>query len=466
MSFVVIQQVVEMPQSAPMHANYAFHFTLPDKFLAALVVVSFSAILVASYFKGKQLHTQSATSSSYALGRNVAEQPADRQQPAPVFNEPFQEPGTKNTSPIGDGAPARTIASRFQPAKASEQFDRVLRRTRSFSAHILSNSTKPIMRAPTMFMNHTNLLLTKGNRALNPTRTFIGLPVVEDQALNSDDPAHSSASEDDSEMTSSSSDQSITEEEETLPLATTSAPVDPLELAAGVSRAASEPASVAQFPPQSPHSSRAPSIAERSMTNTTPSLSSKSISQQSSRASLVRTPVAKDPRRRSKHVSEPVRYARPACPENSIPAEKLETRYENPLKFIFRGKGKGKGAAGETPSSPRKKRNSLMKSSASVRRMLSTVYMPFAAEATAKVQAAELEEESTSGRFSVTPTPTGPSEAASIRTSASKASGSSRRSVPRSDSRVQTTESEVPAEIHAKTEGVQPSVGSPAGSTA
>ncbi|KAI0373423.1 hypothetical protein BV20DRAFT_735717 [Pilatotrama ljubarskyi] len=214
----------------------------------------------------------------------------------------------------------------------AQQLDRVLKRTTSYSAHILAHSKKPFIQAQ-------RTLKAKGKEVFRPVRTRAERAAA---ARRESIPECPSSSADGSSDSPSSSDRSSTTSDKKGP----SAAVTKVEVAiprrpADVSRARSR---------RNTRRSSLATTSEQSSDMSSPSSSAPSTPERASRASPASAPTPRTKgagqrnpgRRRAQSTTnggEPIRYARPACPENSLPCVIFEQRYENPFK-IFRVKPK------------------------------------------------------------------------------------------------------------------------------
>ncbi|CDO77689.1 hypothetical protein BN946_scf184969.g40 [Trametes cinnabarina] len=267
--------------------------------------------------------------------------------------------------------PARSKTFALQPMKAAEQIDRALRRTRSFSVHVLANSAKTLKTGPLTLKNQ---IASKGKTVLHKrglTQHQLPAPIVEESSSS-----HEGVS------SCLNSDQSSSDGDRLSDSTTSSA---------GVSSASAAPVSHAPTKTKArrtPRQISARSSSTRARSTNTRSNSTRSTRTRSTRTRSTRTrstrtrstrthaprnklampprsapstserraqpgkksQQVKDPRsslriRGGRQPDEPIRYSRPACPENMLPGVFYETRYENPIKTIFNSKKKG--GAGE-----------------------------------------------------------------------------------------------------------------------
>ncbi|KAH9894918.1 hypothetical protein C8Q73DRAFT_790117 [Cubamyces lactineus] len=281
-------------------------------------------------------------------------------------------PSADNEHPCAP--PARSNTHAAHHTRASVQLDRVIRRTCSFSAHLLSNSAKQ-----SKALKHQ--IASRGKVVFHPLRAKALLRLHSDISHSS-----SRASSVIVEVSDSNVDLSSSEEERkpqsTSSLAPSAAPT-PAPVAAPSSRAAVSRTGAKSRKETRPSrrtstttttSEQSSSDMPSSSTPSTPERSARSRNQ-SPRPGGPRPTTSKASRRfKSKPThAEPIRYARPACPENSLPGVVFETRYENPIKSMFGTKRKGD--AGSAPSTPNKSGSSLALSKAttpSVRRLLAS----------------------------------------------------------------------------------------------
>ncbi|KAI0661095.1 hypothetical protein C8Q70DRAFT_1052206 [Cubamyces menziesii] len=273
-------------------------------------------------------------------------------------------------------APARSNTHAAHHTRASVQLDRVIRRTCSFSAHLLSNSAKQ-----SKALKHQ--IASRGKLVFHPLRakTFLRL-----HAEISHSSSSSRAPSVVAEVSDSNTDQSSSEEEGepqfTSPFTPAPAPIPSPEPApsrrAAVSRAGTKNRKAST---PSPRTSITTNTSSEQSSSNMPSSSTPSTPERSAR-SRNQSPRPEGPRPTTSRASrcfkskptyaEPIRYARPARPENSLPGVVFETRYENPIKTMFGTKTKGDAGSAPSESTPNKSGSSLRlsQSSSSIRRLI------------------------------------------------------------------------------------------------
>ncbi|OSD01331.1 hypothetical protein PYCCODRAFT_539843 [Trametes coccinea BRFM310] len=231
------------------------------------------------------------------------------------------------------------------------QIDRALRRTRSFSVHVLANSAKTLKAGPVTLKNQ---IASKGKTVLHRRAMIhheLPAPIREESESSNGEVSFDS-----------NSDQSSSDEGQQSQDTASSAGSSSAGSSAADSTSTAPPAAVSHTPikrkaRRTPRqsSTRSRSTRPRTSHHKSPMPPKSAPSTPERRAQPGnRSPQVKE-RRLSLRIrggkaqpDEPVRYSRPACPENMISGVVFETRYENPIKAIFNSKKKG--AAGGTRS--------------------------------------------------------------------------------------------------------------------
>ncbi|KAI0829917.1 hypothetical protein BC628DRAFT_1337208 [Trametes gibbosa] len=240
-----------------------------------------------------------------------------------------------------------TSEASYHPRTTGQHLNHAIRRTRSFSAHVFTNGTRPIKNAPRMIRGQFTMM---GREVLHPMR----------KAHHSAEPhvynRHYSANVRDAPK----SDQSSTESEKEM-----SADSD-----SSATAASSGPSSSASLSPMHKHS-RAATHPRIPLTRRSAemSLSSPSTPERVSRPAEWTTSGKNNTHRTTNKNGEPIRYARPARPEHSLPGVVFETRYENPLKSMFHVKPRSHSGRHSPKDTKRRGSLTFMKSSPSIRRL-------------------------------------------------------------------------------------------------
>ncbi|KAI9068333.1 hypothetical protein FKP32DRAFT_156761 [Trametes sanguinea] len=285
--------------------------------------------------------------------------PEAQRQPSahpPSSASPVPSRSGKNTSAHGEAPSTLITRSKtfaLQHMKGGGgQIDRALRRTRSFSVHVLANSAKTLKAGPVTLKNQ---IASKGKTVLHRrAMTHHELPApIREESESSDEEVSSSSS------SSSNADQSSSDEGQQCQKAASSAASSSASSSAESTPA--PPAAVSHSPTKR-KARRAPRQSSTRSRSTRPRSSHRKPAMPSKSAPTTperraqpgnRSPQVKD-RRTSLRIrggkaqpTEPVRWSRPPCPENMSTAVVFETRYENPIKTIFHSKKKG--TAGESP---------------------------------------------------------------------------------------------------------------------
>ncbi|KAH9858571.1 hypothetical protein C2E23DRAFT_880041 [Lenzites betulinus] len=247
--------------------------------------------------------------------------------------------------------PSRSTSDQasYHPRSTGQQWNQAMRRTRSFSAHVFTNGARPIKNAPRLIRDQFTMM---GREVLRPMRTSHHLsepPILDNHyTLSAGDSSDSGRSSTDSERrTSIDSDSSAT--------TANSAPSSDVSL----SPLQKDVRSVTH-----PRIALTRRSAEMSLsTPSTPDRARRSEQwTPSSKSAICRTTTGKN--------GEPIRYARPARPEHSLPGVVFETRYENPLKSMFRVKTRGNSDHCASPKSTKARESRVfLKSSPSIRRL-------------------------------------------------------------------------------------------------
>lgn len=231
--------------------------------------------------------------------KNLATFEGGRKTP-PAIEEDLLPPPTRSPSD----------ASHHSRKHANPKIHQTLKRTKTFSAQILTNGTRPLVNAQRAVVNQCTIM---GRGVLRPMRTMrhaAGEPAAPELPNTSD---------------SSSPDQSSTESES--------------------ERRSSQDSSAADDTDSTPPSSHV-SLPSEEKDIESPVARSRTFTLSRTLAmtfSIPSTPTAKGGVRRTANKDgEPIRYARPARPENSISGVVYETRFESPVKTLFRSKPKCK----------------------------------------------------------------------------------------------------------------------------
>lgn len=208
-------------------------------------------------------------------------------------------------------------ASHHSRKHANPKIQQTLKRTKTFSAQILTTGTRPLLNAQRAVVNQCTIM---GRGVLHPMRAMrhhADEPVAPELPSTSDalSPDQSST-ESESERRSSQDSPASDDTDSTPPSSDVSLPSEEKDVKLPVARARTFPFSRAL-----------------AMTFSIPSTPD--------RANQI--PTAKGGVRRTANKDgEPIRYARPARPENSISGVVYETRFESPVKTLFRSKPKCK----------------------------------------------------------------------------------------------------------------------------
>ncbi|KAI0356393.1 hypothetical protein OH77DRAFT_1424054 [Trametes cingulata] len=275
--------------------------------------------------------------------------------------------------------PVRSVSHIVHTKTATQHLDHVLKRTVSCSAHIFANSKKPFLQAQ-------RTLKTKGREVFHPSRVRAERAAAAAAALLEDiQQGPASTSEDSASSDSSSSilDRSKPEVSDVKGQSAATTHTEGSPAAGAPARAADVSRALAEWTrnrrgsgvspltstPEQPSdmssspASSAPSTPER------PSRTARTPGRQP-RANNTRATQGQRNRRRAQSTSdgsEPVRYARPACPENSLPCVIFEQRYENPFKNL---RPRPRANSGAEKAGSEREDSGSMKSSPSLRRVL------------------------------------------------------------------------------------------------
>ncbi|EIW62973.1 uncharacterized protein TRAVEDRAFT_43282 [Trametes versicolor FP-101664 SS1] len=264
--------------------------------------------------------------------KNLAKFEASRRTPLPIEEDSLPPP-TRSPSD----------ASHHSRKHANPKIHQTLKRTKTFSAQILTTGTRPLLNAQRAVVNQCTIM---GRGVLHPMRTMrhhADEPTIPELPTTGEvsSPDQSST---ESESERSSEDSSAADDtDSTPPSSNVSLPSEEKDVKSPVARARTFPFS-----------------RTLAMTFSIPSTPDRAN----------RTPTAKGGVRRTANKDgEPIRYARPARPENSISGVVYETRFESPVKTLFRTKPKGKAGNGSAKKTNGKQGFGFMKSSPSLRRL-------------------------------------------------------------------------------------------------
>ncbi|KAI0644550.1 hypothetical protein C8Q79DRAFT_972352 [Trametes meyenii] len=284
----------------------------------------------------------------------------------------------------------QTTFSKVQLGKTNHQLNTALRRTKSFSAHLLTNSTKPILTGSRMLKNQiasSKELEVSRTARLRAATAEAPLPLKE--VAESEEPGSRSPSK-------SEGLQIVRESSAAVDVVTDPVPDPDVVPSSGIAEspvsdvvanpapnAAETPAAdVLEVPTDDAETfrpaevsrgwfkqlnctvvkSRRSSLASTisSLHRSAPEMSSPPPSSSShtshpeqnpenhtpgpkARGALDRLRTCGKSKSKKAAKGEPVRYARPARPENSLPGVVFSQRYESPLKAVFKAKPGGTG---------------------------------------------------------------------------------------------------------------------------
>ncbi|KAI0331168.1 hypothetical protein GY45DRAFT_1406359 [Cubamyces sp. BRFM 1775] len=370
--------------------GFDLSFTLRESHVLMMVAaaLSFSIVFMTSSFID---YVKARTRHQAAMTKSLEQRPSrgPSRQPS-VIDLPKSSP---SPSQAGDGPPspdddhpcappARSNTHAAHHTRASVQLDRAIRRTYSFSAHLLSNSAKQ-----SKALRHQ--IASRGKVVFHPRRAKTLLRLhAEISHSSAKAPSVIAEASDSNVDQSSSEDESKPQSTSSLAPAPVPAPASEFAPAPAPTPAPTRRNTVSRMgaksrkaTPPSPRTSTTINTSSEQSSSEMPSPSTPSTPERSAR-SRNQSPHPGGPRPTTSKASrrfkskpahaEPIRYARPACPENSLPGVVFETRYENPIKSMFGTKRKDD--AGSAPSTPDKSAPSLKlsKTTSSVRRLLAS----------------------------------------------------------------------------------------------
>ncbi|KAI0633714.1 hypothetical protein C8Q77DRAFT_1157882 [Trametes polyzona] len=291
-----------------------------------------------------------------------------RRQKARASPPPENHPLPAHSQPTPSAPAQPTPASPAQPTVTGRPINHALMRTRTISTQLINNSTRPIVNAHRALKGQ---VASVSREMLRPRRMKVSRPPTVEPPIPGS-PSGSSEGEASSSGQSSSSSSSASPPSSTnRRTAADSSDTAGSSSSADVSRAPSPDDDDSS--PFSPANASPRTRTQRSRRTSDMSSSAPSTPERP-RRSANRTPDGKGSGRRKapREGGEPIRYARPACPENSLPGVIFEQRYENPFKSMFKGSTRANGDASESKETNLRESFSFMKSSPSFRRLFNS----------------------------------------------------------------------------------------------